>query len=281
MHLLLRILLVCVACLPGPAAAWGEEGHRITGHVARALLSPEAMAGVRKLLGNTDLAAASLYLDQHKTELDQQIRGSRQWHYDDRPVCNADAPKADWCPGGNCASTQILRQYRALIDAHASRAEKQLALRALVHLVGDVHQPLHASDHDDRGGNDVRVHFRIDNRPRSSNLHSAWDTEFVEAAFNTTDTRLIAQRLLQSRDPAEIKSWQKGSAAAWMKESFAISKDLTYGQLPAFACGAEEFALVPLDLDDSYVTQARELIPTQLVKAGARIAYLLNRAFAF
>jgi hypothetical protein len=276
----LRILLVLCAGLPGAALAWGEQGHRITGHVARALLTPQALAGVRVLLGNTDLAAASLYLDQHKTELANTIRGSREWHYDDRPVCDADAPKAGWCPGGNCASTQILRQYRALIDVHASRPEKRLALRALVHLVGDVHQPLHASDHDDRGGNDVRVHFRINNRPRSSNLHSAWDTEFVEAAFDTSDTRLIAQRLLQARDPTEIKSWQKGSAAAWMKESFAISKDLTYGQLPAFACGTEDFANAPLDLDDSYVTQARELIPTQLVKAGARIAYLLNRAFA-
>lgn len=281
MRRLSSLLITLFGLLPALALAWGEQGHRITGQVARSLLTPQAMAGVKALLGNTDLAAASLYLDQHKLELNNRIPGSRLWHYDDRPVCDAKAPKAEWCPNGNCASVQIVRHYRALIDAHAGKDEKRLAVQALVHLVGDVHQPLHASDHDDRGGNDVHVHFTLPKGGRRSiDLHSAWDTIFLQSAFDTVDDRKIAQALLKATDAVQIKAWQKGSADSWLKESYGIANELAYGQLPGFQCSAEDFAEQPLDLDAAYVARARELIPVQLVKAGARIAYLLNRAFA-
>jgi hypothetical protein len=280
-----------LALLPTPAAAWGEQGHRITGLVAQQLLTPEAAAGVKALMGATSLGTASLYLDQNKLALDRKMPGSRQWHYDDRPVCEASAPKAGWCPDGACASTQILRQYRALIDAHASRDEKRFAIFALVHLVGDAHQPLHASDHEDRGGNDIQVHFQLPVPPavasrgfppghRSINLHSAWDTEFVRAAFDTTDEQRIARELVKSASAETLKSWQHGAAASWLKETYAIAADFAYGQLPSFQCGAEDFAAAPLELDAAYVRHALDLVPPQLLKAGARIAYLLNRAFA-
>lgn len=264
------------------ASAWGEVGHRITGRIAEQLLTPEAKAGVKALMGSTDLATIALYMDRQKNILANRIPGSRQWHYDDRPVCDPQAKRAEYCPDGNCASVQITRHYRKLIDHHSTVDERRFAVQVLVHLVGDIHQPLHASDHDDRGGNDVRVRFALSGgQARTTNLHSAWDTDFVKAAFATPDERKIARDLIAAHG-ASIKSWQHGAAAAWLAESYAIAQITAYGKLPGFACGndAADFGDERLELDAPYVADATSIVPQQLVKAGARIAYLLNRAFA-
>jgi hypothetical protein len=267
------------------AWAWGEQGHRITGLVAEKLLTPDARAGLRALMGSTDLATMALFMDRQKDSLEQRIPGSREWHYDDRPVCDPQARRPDYCPDGHCASVQITRHYRQLIDQHSSRDERRFAVQVLVHLVGDVHQPLHASDHDDRGGNDVRVSFTLPSgQQRQVNLHSAWDTDFVRAAFTAQDERRIAQQLLSDAGDAAIRAMQKGAAAQWMAETYAIAQDSTYGKLPGFACSNDgtvaDFAAERLPLDAAYVSNATSVVQKQLLRAGARIAYLLNRAFA-
>lgn len=266
--------------LQGSAYGWGEQGHRITGLVAQRLLTPQASAGIKALMGKTDLATVALYMDQNKLALDKKVPGSREWHYDDRPVCDEQAAKASYCPDGNCASNQVTRAYRRLIDAHSSADDKRFALYTLVHLVGDVHQPLHASDHEDRGGNDVKLSFTLPTgQKRTTNLHSAWDTDFVKAAFTSSDERVIAQQLF-SRYGASMDAWQRGSVSKWLAESYQIAQTMAYGQLPAFQCSDEDFGKTKLVLDSAYVADALELVPQQLAKSGARIAYLLNRAFA-
>lgn len=274
-------LLAALSALPTAASAWGAQGHRITALVAEGLLSADARAGLGKLMGKVDLAAASLVLDQQKDVLEQRIPGSRRWHYDDKPVCEPNAKPAEYCGGGNCASVQIKKHYLILIDDHATRSEKRFAVNTLVHLVGDIHQPLHASDHDDAGGNGVRVNFKLPSGAAEHvNLHMAWDSSFVRAAFRTRDERKIAAELLKNIDPDERKRWQKGSATAWLAESYAMSSTQTYGRLPAFTCPGEDFGEEPLTLPDDYVRDAIAVVPQQLSKAGVRIAVLLNRAFA-
>ncbi len=277
----LIVALVCwlvLLAFPPSAHAWGEQGHRISGLVAQELLTPQAKLRVKAIMGNLDLATASLFLDINKFSLSQKIPGSREWHYNDRPVCDDKVALAEYCLLGNCASTQIRRHYRALIDEHSSAPERVFAIRVLAHLVGDVHQPLHASDHDDRGGNDVPVAFTVKGKHRSVNLHAAWDTEFVRAAFDTLDERVIAKRLVQ-QFAAQIPGWQSGAGAAWLKESYALAQQAAYFKLPGFECDKEAGAQ-RVDLPDEYVARAVEIIPEQLAKSGARIAYLLNRAFA-
>ncbi|WP_428503056.1 S1/P1 nuclease [Roseateles sp.] len=274
------LVATCMALFGSSALAWGAQGHRITGLIAQRLLTPEANAGIKALTGNADFAAAAVYLDVNKLALEKKIPGSREWHYDDRPVCDAKAAKAEYCPNGNCASTQITRHYRALIDQHATDDEKRFAVYTLVHLIGDVHQPLHGSDHDDRGGNDIKVQFTLPSgQKRTTNLHSAWDTDFVKATFTTTDERVIAQDLV-NRFSSDFGGWQRGSTAKWLKETYDYSSTFAYGKLPGFACTSEDFGNQRLMLDDEYVSQAIGIVPEQLAKAGARIAYILNRAFA-
>src|SRR5262245_21915787 len=90
------------------AMAWGSKGHRIIGLIARDLLLPETSAAIETIMGSADLAAFGLYLDDNKDWLDQEIRGSRAWHYDNIPICGRK-PHSEYCPTGSCASTQIVR----------------------------------------------------------------------------------------------------------------------------------------------------------------------------
>lgn len=281
--------------VPAAAQAWGELGHRITGRVAERLLTPNARIGITRLMGRVDLANDALYLDQNKAALEQRIPGSRQWHYDDRPVCAPDTPTPAYCANGDCASVQIARHYKVLADPHAAAGDRQFAVYVLAHLVGDIHQPLHASDHHDRGGNDVAVSFTLPGGRRvSNNLHAAWDTDFVGAAFKTGDDRRIAQDLIGSVGAGTLLGYQAGTAPAWLAESFDVASLLTYGRLPDFSCTstapadaaqaaastAQAATGVRLVLNAAYVDRTLKRVPTQLLKAGARIAAVFNRAFA-
>ena len=267
------------------ARAWGEQGHRITGLVAEQLLSADARAGLRALMGDTDVATLSLFMDRQKDVLDERIPGSREWHYDNRPVCDPQARRQDYCADGRCASVQIARHYRQLTDPRSSRDQRRFALLVLVHLVGDIHQPLHASDDDDHGGNGVRVTFTTSHgRQRRTNLHAAWDTDVVRRAFSVKDERRIAQQLVSGAGAAAIRAMQKGDAGQWVAESYAIGKDVAYGKLPGFGCrndaGTSEATAERLALGAAYMAEASSIVPKQLLRAGARIAHLLNQAFA-
>jgi hypothetical protein len=266
------------------ARAWGEQGHRITGLVAEQLLSADARAGLRALMGDTDLATLSLAMDRQRDVLDERMPGSREWHYDNRPVCDPQARRPDYCANGHCASVQIARHYRQLTDPRSSRDQRRFALQVLVHLIGDLHQPLHASDDDDHGGNGVRVTFTTSHgRQRRTNLHAAWDTDFVRMAFSVRDERRIARQLVSGAGDAAIRAMQKGDAAQWVAEAYAIGRDVAYGKLPGFGCRSDawtsEAAAPRLPLSAAYVAEAGSVVPQQLLRAGARIAHLLNRAF--
>ena len=260
--------------------AWGGLGHRVTGQIAQELLLPRTKATITALMGGLDLASAALYLDQKKGELAKQFPGSRKWHYDDRPVCNAKAPRQSYCHNELCASMQIAQHIEILADAQATPERRRFALRVLIHLVGDIHQPLHSADHDDLGGNDIAVAFALPDGEHETDLHTAWDTDLVLASFASADAPKIALALLSGTDAASIKSWQKGSATQWLRESYALANQVAYGMLPGFACDQADFAHSTLRLDEAYVAKAKVIIPPQLLKAGARIAFVLNRALA-
>jgi hypothetical protein len=142
------LLLLCMT--RADVQAWGAKGHRIVGHIAHDLLTPETRAAIQQLMGRDNLATFALYLDQRKQPLEQQITGSRAWHYDDVPMCTTTS-YAQYCANGTCASTQIVRHYRLLSDTHEPMSRKQFAVFVLTHLAGDIHQPLHGADNEDQG----------------------------------------------------------------------------------------------------------------------------------
>ena len=257
--------------------AWGAKGHRVAGHMAHDLKAPETRAAIQQLMGSDDLATFSLYLDQRKDQLEQDIPGSRQWQYDDVPICTTKS-YPEYCPQGTCASTQIVQHYRLLSDVHASKGKKQFAVFVLTHLVEDMHQPLHASDNEDQGGNQVKVRLPDG---RKLKLHAVWDTSLVERLYGGQNEMTVAKRLVQ-KYASRATEWQTGridlaTIQAWIEESTHLAKEVAYGKLPSFACGAD-MEQTRIALSDDYLHQAEPVVEEQLAKAGYRLAYILNRA---
>jgi hypothetical protein len=149
-------------------------------------------------------------------------------------------------------------------------AERLMALKFLIHFVGDLHQPLHAADHDDKGGNCIGLSPSPDGR--DTNLHAYWDTGVVQALGGSAEA--IAAELERRITPADISAWSRGDAKTWAMESFALARKDTYA-LPSRPTCAEHGAVA---LSPAYQAEARKDAALQLEKAGVRMAVLLNRA---
>lgn len=271
-HSVVKFLCITAIALPSLCHAWGAEGHRLTGLIAQSLLSPAARYQVNQLTPG-GLADAANYMDVQRPRLAIKYPNSASWHYDDVPVCE-HAEKPDYCAGGDCASTKISEFLKVLADFHSSKAQKQEALRLVVHMVGDIHQPLHAATNaGDRGGN--LVHIMI--RARSAKLHGAWDKDFVRDGLGNQPETSYAKSLITAYQD-RFKSWRGGRAGDWITESHEIAKTVTYAKLPGFACNLDMTEEV-IEVDDSYRAEAGQIVRERITAAGVRIAWLLNRAF--
>lgn len=284
----LAMLLSCaVPC--GNAGAWGEEGHRMVGNIAARYLTPEAVKQVAFLLRDDRLADKAL--SGRKTlgevaywadEIKDTPWGKRlgRWHYDDIPLCG-EADYARYCPGGACASAQLARHLEMLTDRRVPAYRRNEALKWAVHLMGDVHQPLHAATHGDRGGNTVQVSFfgERENPPYGSmNLHAIWDVHLVRRLISDKggEDAIVSQPI----GDADKAVWQRGSVSDWVEESNRVAMTLVYRALPVeFSCARRTHRDV-LTIDQAYYAQAAPVIELQIRKAGVRLAQVLNEAFA-
>jgi S1/P1 Nuclease len=277
--LLFAAVTIVSAALPHRAEAWGTEGHRVTGLVASELLTPRARLRLNQIIPGGDIAEISLYMDTNRKELSEKIPGSEKWHYDNQPVCKT-LTFAQYCPNDDCASAQLPVVFNALKDGAAPPsplADRALALRFLVHMIGDIHQPLHAADDGDLGANLKFV--LIPESDQGRRLHGVWDTDIVKRALRGVNEAAYAKELL-TRFKDRIPAWQSGTVRDWMAESHSLSKFVTYGTLPRFECGKEWASTIvtPVPLPEEYMSRAAETVPAQLAKAGARIAWMLNQA---
>ena len=147
---------VATSHLAAPAVVrWGRTGHRLIARVATARLSGEARRQVRDLLGRESLAAVSTWADSIRNDRPE----TSPWHYVNIPVIDSVYRPERYCPGGDCVVAALERQIGVLANRGASKAERAEALKWVVHLVEDIHMPLHAGDRGDRGGNDVQLTF--------------------------------------------------------------------------------------------------------------------------
>src|SRR5580692_5384582 len=126
--------------------AWGAGGHRITGDIATALLTPGTRSQLRGLIGSDELALVSNYMDEERAALAIRYPGSPTWHYDDRPACESGVSYADYCRDGRCATAQVAAWLKLLADAQAAPEQRAFAIKLVVHVVSDLHQPLHAAN---------------------------------------------------------------------------------------------------------------------------------------
>ena len=265
----LLVLLLIGLSLSG--WTWGARGHREVARIAEAHLSNAARQEIDRLLvsdldanglpsSRHDLAQIATWADEIKRHAYGRQRAA--WHYEDLPVCTSAAPP---CPRGRCLEAALHRQLVLLADRQQSDARREVALKWVVHLVADLHQPLHVSDDDDAGGNRLKVRLRPGGRVRS--LHHVWDTTLVRQVL---------------RDPPTLSAQEIGTIdddiPAWIAQSHALAVDVAYGALPGFHCAsAPEQDLL---LDAHYQSLARHSVALQLQRAGLRLAHLLNDTLA-
>jgi hypothetical protein len=254
-----------------PAHAWSAPGHRIVGLVAEQFLDGDTRRALYQIAGEESLAEVGLWLDVERDRLRTEWPGSERWHYDNRPVCDPSTPFASRCAQGDCPTAAIDRHLRVLADTSAPRERRLDALRVVVHVLADVHQPLHAGDNRDRGGNDINVDMGPRREPRS--LHGIWDRQVVEYAMRGESERAFARQLARE-NRRDVRRLQSGSLTDWMEESYVYARDFVYPGVPSFACGQSPPFIVRLD--DEYRREAAKIARERLARAGIRLAGVLN-----
>lgn len=236
---------------PLQAFAWGTEGHQVIASLAQAQLTPKARREVERLLalepGQT-MASISTWADEHRNP------SSAAWHYVNFPrdSCTYDAERD--CPDGRCVVGAIERQLEVLVS-NAPDEKRLTALKYVIHLVGDVHQPLHAGYRDDKGGNTYQLQAFM----RSSNLHALWDSGLIRSLNGDVESLMEKQRRLNP--PTETRDLNIAHVA---EESCRIVA------LPGF--------YPPRKVGLEYVERFTPTLEQRLVLAGARLAGLINRA---
>jgi hypothetical protein len=254
-------LFACLAVLaPIPALAWGPEGHEVVALIATHHLSGTAQAEVARLLGG---AAMMVQESNWADEIRDRRRDTGSWHYVDIPLAARGYDTRRDCPQNDCVVAQIENDLRALSNRRLGDGARRDALRFLIHFAADIHQPLHAEDDDDRGGNQVRVTI---GRYRAT-LHRVWDSEVVETQGH--DAQDAADAIERSLSPQQRQAWASGTPAQWADEAHAIARDQIYPPLQ----GRHELRL-PRD----YAWRQAAIVRIQLAKAGLRLAWMLNNS---
>ena len=284
---------ICAAALAlkgVPAFAWGDEGHEVIGLIAEHYLEPTVrervrlmLAGDDTLLTAVDIAHEATWADKYRDSDRDTTRvrylHTRDWHFVDLELTGADlngacfggpalAPGTDASqgPAEDCVIDKIDEFSAELENPATAERERRLALQFLLHLVGDLHQPLHAGDDHDQGGN-----RKIVSAPglAPNTLHHYWDMVFVERLGR--DAADIAHRIGPTGESDRAR-WSKGAPADWAMESFAVAQSHVYGPLP------DRGARHRYELSSAYLEDATAVTAVQLDKAGVRLAWLLNQA---
>jgi hypothetical protein len=290
----MRTLLILLLCLmPAPALAWGDYAHRLTASIAWAQLTPDARAEVRRLLRSeakletpecrlASIEDASVWPDCVRARYRERFAFSAPWHYQNISVCEAFDINAN-CWNGDCVTAQIPRQQAILADRSRPAHERLQAFSFLVHLTGDMHQPLHMGDKADRGGNDVRAAFGFKS-PDAMNLHWIWDGDLAERAL--TEPPAISPRNITTADQRAFRAGPadtQARVALWAREAWDISRNTVYPELKDYpdSCPlpADARAALPRGrVTPAYVAAATPAVRLQVARAGTRIALLVNAA---
>lgn len=265
--IVLALSAAVAAVVASPALAWGKTGHRVVAAIADAELSGLSRARVRQILGEGEsLDEAANWPDEMRSDpAPFWQKTASPWHY-----VTLNGTSYDHAPPEGDALEALGRFSRILRDRNSSLADKQLALRFIVHLVGDLHQPLHAGRCCDKGGNDVKVVWF----GKPTNLHAVWDAQIVdEEQLSFSELAAKLERHISDRD---LITWWDTNPRDWISESAEI-RDTLYP--PAAAKNAAgETAPVP-ELSYAYVHKFTPVMERRLAQAGVRLAAYLNAIF--
>ncbi len=255
------VFLGMLVYLPCQSKAWGLLGHRIVGEIASNHLNPKARGAIRSILGDESIAMATNWADFIKS--DSNFRYLDPWHY-----VNFDSGinyesmqgylKTDTATD---AYTKLVFLSRELKKKSLPQQQKLFYLRMLIHIAGDVHQPMHSTAAGDRGGNDIKVQWFS----QPANLHSVWDSYFIESQ------QLSYTEYAQALDHVnakEIVALQRQPVSSWLYDSYVISDKLR-----------SEIKQPNQRLSYDYNFKHLKTLNEQLLKGGIHLAGLLNEIF--
>lgn len=261
LNAIFRMKRIFISCLVAGCAlsafGWGQKGHDTTAYIAEQHLTPTTKAAVDKILEGKSLVYWANWLDNASHTPDFAF--TKTWHYKnvDEGVRYEEAPAN---PAGD-AVTAIKGQIETLMNPDASQTDKNFAMRVIVHVTGDLHQPMHMGHATDMGGNRIPVGFFRDKK----NLHSVWDTNIVESGHKWSYTEW--QQQVDRVTPEEEESIIDGTIDDWAKETMNIAA-LVYRQTPPNTV-----------LQYNEVAYWTPFIETQFLRGGLRLAHMLNAIF--
>jgi hypothetical protein len=216
-------------------------------------LTPQAKHAVNALLGGQSLADVASWAD------DARDKTSAPWHFINVELGLSYGDFAKQVSAQQDVYTALQQQEAILANAKATTADRSTALKYIIHFVGDIHQPMHVSRAEDKGGNTIQLQYD----GNGTNLHSLWDTKMLEHAG------LNALQLAQKFDnatPVQIKKWQSDPQMIWAWESYRISSQL-YTEIDQ---------LKGRVIDNAYYEEHLPIVQRRIEQAGIRLAGLLN-----
>ncbi len=308
----LRFLLLLCSIFLGchSAWAWGCKGHQTVALMAEKQLTPQARQFIEKLLsenpadpqlkrycGNSSrdlMADASTWPDDVRNNLK-----NGPWHYIDIPRGAPRASLGQFCGSDGCVTQAIADQLAVLKNTNADPRLRADAVRYIIHFVGDLHMPLHATTNDDEGGNCVPVRY-LRRRPQehngsfTPNLHGLWDTAILERDMEGAEPPEYAQFLGQVFS-SDIPKWQAAGIHVedWAWESHDLAESFVYGALipqvpvetpaPVHTCSddnniGERMMHLNLFAGQNYQEAAAPIVEERIARAGVRLAMILNEA---
>ena len=238
-------------CIIGSSFAWGPRGHKIVAQIARQYLDKSVADSVDYYLDGISLEKAGYWMDE--VVMNASYDFMRPWHFvaieEDKTYVKTKNPDI----------VNVLENVIATLKKKkSSKKEMFLSIKILTHLVADIHQPLHCGFTKDKGGSTIKLRFFF----KSTDLHEVWDNEVLEYKGTAAEDCL---RLASQFTKRDIATYQKVDVLNWMEESRAL---LSY-----------VYDYKGNKLDDDYVEKVTPIIKMQLVKAGLRLASVLNQTF--
>lgn len=255
----IRYILAAAAATGALSAfAWGQKGHDTTAFIAEQRLTHATKAAVDSILGGRSIVYYANWMDNasHTPE----YAYTKTWHYKniDEGLTFEEAPEH---PDGNIVKA-LNEQTAILANPQASPDERELALKMVVHFMGDIHQPMHMGHASDRGGNQWAVKYF----GRDANIHSVWDSNLVESAHKWSYTEWEDQINRIDQDTFRAMT-ANGTPESWGKETAAICKEV-YDKTPQ-----------DTNLSYDYIAEWTPVVEQQLLRGGVRLADLLNSIF--
>jgi len=253
---ILFVFLVTFSSLSASNLDWGATGHRTIGKIAEDYLKSKTKRKIAEILNGESLALVSTFGDDIKS--DPRYKKFNTWHYVNMPfgVKYEDSEKN---PNGDLVAG-IYKCKEFILDEDTTNEDKAFYLKMLVHLMGDLHQPMHIGRVEDKGGNDIQVQWFN----RGTNLHRVWDSDMINQ-FNMTYTELADNTIVVSKE--QLKFLRKGTITDWANETqqhaIKVYASVKKGE----------------KLGYSYMYKNFDLVREQVKIGGIRLAKVLNELF--